>query len=201
MQLANRKSQIVITLVAIASLATSSSLFADSDNRPFNNGNLRGTWTIAGWLEATLLVPFPGEITHSTPPSVPISPGDKITIKGSLVGLYEFDGNGGITAFKDLFKAGGGEPLSPPFPLPFLPPSPESGYGNYSVDSSGMVKLQTLIINPADESLAGEADYDCVLNRKPQQLDCIMSRFRTYVVDPAGYHAPIVGQFTMRPRR
>jgi hypothetical protein len=201
MKLAIRNSVFVITVVAFAALGASPSVFADTDSRPFSNADLRGTWTIAGWLEATLLVPFPGEITHSTPPSVPISPGDKITIKGTLVGLFEFDGNGNIKAFKDLFKAGGVEPLSPPFPLPFIPPFPESGYGTYSVDSSGMVKLQTLIINPADDGLAGEADYDCVLNRKPKQLDCIFSRFRTYVVDPAGYHAPIVGQFTMRPRR
>jgi hypothetical protein len=39
-----------------------------------------------------------------------------------VVGLFEFDGEGTIGGFRDLFKVGGAEPL-PPFPLPFLPPS------------------------------------------------------------------------------
>jgi hypothetical protein len=178
-----------------------SSTNADESKHRYAENDIRGTWTYSGWVEATLLIPFPGEVTQSTPPSSIVSPGDKVTLKGTLVGLFNFDGRGGIESFEDLFKAGGVEPISPPFPLPFLPPAPEQGHGTYSVNPDGTVELKTLIINPDDDSVAGELDYACVLNRSPRQLECIIARFKTFLVDPAGFEAPIVGLVTLRPQR
>lgn len=169
-------------------------------DRRYKERDLRGRWAFSGWVEATLLIPVPGEITHSTPPSAVVVPGDKVSVKGTLVGLFEFDGKGGIPAFQDLFKAGGIEPTSPPFPLPFLPPVPEQGHGNYTVAENGTVQLFTLIINPMNDRVAGEADYDCVLSRSPKRLHCMMSRFKTYVVDETGFEAPVIGLFTLRPQ-
>ena len=169
-------------------------------NSQYSERDIRGVWTYSGWVEATLLIPFPAEITHSTPPSAVVGPGDKVTVKGTLVGLFSFDGKGTIDAFHDLFKAGGIEPL-PPFPLPFAPPAPEQGHGSYTVNPDGTVTMTTLIINPMDDSVAGEADYACVLNRSPRQLECMFSRFKTFVVDPSGFEAPVVGQVVLRPQR
>jgi hypothetical protein len=193
------------TAIACLILLAASSAIADDrfgdEPRDFSNRNLKGTWVVSGWSEATLLAPLLGELTHATPPSVIVSPGDKVTIKGTLVGLFEFDGRGAISEFRDLFKAGGLEPVSPPFPLPFLPSVPEAGHGAYAVAPDGTVHLSTIIVDPASGMTAGEAEYDCVLSLLPQQLDCMFSRFKTYVVDPGGYEAPIVGQLTMRPQR
>ncbi len=170
-------------------------------NHQYSEKDIRGTWTYSGWVEATLLIPFAAEITHSTPPSALVGAGEKVALKGTLVGLFTFDGKGKIAEFQDLFKAGGAEPTSPPFPLPYVPPFLEQGDGKYSVEPNGIVQLETLIINPADGSVAGEADYACVLNRKPKRLDCMFARFKTFVVDPGGFNAPIVGRVTLRPQR
>ncbi|HKJ17899.1 MAG TPA: hypothetical protein VJ984_11150 [Xanthomonadales bacterium] len=187
--------------VAVWMCATSSVYADEESQRSFRESDLRGTWTMAGWVEATLLIPFPGEITHSVGPGDPVNPGDKVALKGTLVGLFEFNGSGAIVEFNDLFKPGGIEPLSPPFPIPWVPPLTETGHGSYTVDANGMVSLSTEIIDPASGNLAGEADYNCVLNRSPKRLDCIFARFKTYVVDPAGFDAPITGQVTMMPQR
>lgn len=187
-------------LAAAAATAAADDRYFRND-RDFSNRDLRGTWTIAGWVEVTLLSPIPAETTHSTPPSVFVSPGDKVTIRGAMVGLFDFDGRGTITSFRDLFKAGGLEPLSPPVPFPFLPPAPETGHGEYAVEPDGIVHLATTIVDEATGHATGEAEYDCVLNRLPRQLDCVFSRFKTYVVDPNGFEAPIVGQLTLRPQR
>jgi hypothetical protein len=168
--------------------------------RRFSDQDLNGTWTITGSIEATLLAPFPAEMTIATPPSALIAYGDKVTIRGTLVGLFTFDGRGSITEFQDLFKAGGLEPKGP-FPLPFLPPAPEAGVGSYSVSPDGTVHLSTIIIDPMTSGTAGEAEYDCVLNRSPRQLDCMFSRFKTYAVDPTGFDAPVAGLLTLRPQR
>ena len=192
--------------ILIACLLAAAAATASADNRfyrnnhEFSNRDLRGTWTISGWLEATLLSPIPAQTTHSTPPSVYVSPGDKVTIRGAMVGLFDFDGRGTITSFRDLFKAGGLEPVSPPVPFPFVPPAPETGHGEYTVNPDGTVNLATTIVDEATGFKAGEAEYDCILNRLPRQLECVFSRFKTYVVDPNGFEAPIVGQLTLRPQ-
>jgi hypothetical protein len=195
-----KKALLGCLLTATAATAMAEDALSD-ETREFSNRDLRGTWTLSGWVEATLLVPFPAETTHATPPSSIVSPGDKVTIRGTEVGLFTFNGRGRITAFQDLFKVGGLAPLSPPFPLPFLPPLPEAGHGSYAVMPDGTAHLSTIIIDPATGATAGEAEYDCVLNRSPRRMECIFSRFRTYVVDPGGFDAPIVGQVTLRPQR
>jgi hypothetical protein len=189
--------RVLVTATALGLATVVGSAVAQTSNTQYSERDVRGTWTYSGWVEATLLIPFPAEITHSAPPSSIVGPGEKVTVKGALVGLFHFDGKGTITQFNDLFKAGGLEPV----PFPFAPPAPEQGHGSYTVAPDGTVKLSTLIINPIDDSVAGEADYDCVLIRSPRQLDCIISRFKTFVVDPAGYDAPVVGQFVLRPQR
>ena len=185
----------------LALLLSSASAFGGDSDHHYSDNKIRGIWTYSGWVEATLLVPVPGQITHAASPPSIFNPGDRVSVKGTLVGLFKFDGRGKIDSFHDLFKAGGIEPFSPPFPLPFLPPFPEQGNGSYTVNPDGTVKLSTVIINPGDGAVAGEADYDCVLNLSPKQLDCIFSRFKTYVVDPNGFEAPIVGLVTLRPQR
>jgi hypothetical protein len=189
----------------IACLLASTAATAAADDRhwnirDFSNRDLSGTWTITGWVEATLLSPIPAQTTPSTPPSTYVSRGDKVTIRGAIVGLFEFDGRGTITSFRDLFKAGGLEPVSPPVPFPFVPPAPETGHGEYTVNPDGTVHLATTIVDEATGFKAGEAEYDCILNRLPRQLECVFSRFKTYVVDPNGFEAPIVGQLTLRPQ-
>lgn len=190
---------IMLGILVFASSITS--VNADESGHRYAENDIRGTWTYSGWVEATLLIPFPGEVTHSTPPSSIVSPGDKVTLKGTLIGLFNFDGQGRIESFQDLFKAGGVEPVSPPFPLPFLPPFPEQGHGTYTVNPNGMVEMHALVIDPVDDRVVGEADYVCVLNSSPKQLDCAIARFKTFVVDPAGFEAPIAGLITLRPQR
>lgn len=197
--------EVKFAIVTAAALLSASGALAEDGSRPdgrgFSDGALRGTWVITGWTEATLLAPIPAELTATTPPSAVVSPGDKITVRGTLVGLVDFDGHGAIPAFRNLFKAGGLEPMSPPFPLSFLPPAPEEGRGQYSVSPEGTVHISTTVVDPDSGLTVGETDYDCVLSLVPRRLDCIFSRFRTYVVDPGGFEAPIVGQVTLRPQR
>jgi hypothetical protein len=200
----NRKQALaLLTLVTVSWTCLASAVFAEvsEPTRSFSTLDLRGTWTMTGWAEATLLIPFPAEITDVSGPGVPVNPGDKVAVKGTLVGLFEFDGHGRIVGFQDVFKPGGVEPLSPPFPIPWVPPLPESGHGSYLVNENGMVTLSTEIIDPASGSLAGEVEYSCVLNRMPARLDCIFSRFKTYVVDPGGFDSAITGQVVLMPQR
>jgi hypothetical protein len=192
---------VIASMLVIASTAAADDREWERDRaRPFSDQDLKGTWTISGSIEATLLAPFPAEMTIATPPSAPIAYADKVTVRGTLVGLFSFDGHGSITKFQDLFKAGGLEPKAP-FPLPFLPPAPETGSGSYSVASDGTVHLSTVIVDPMTSGKAGEAEYDCVLNRLPRQLDCMFSRFKTFAVDPNGFDAPVAGLVTLRPQR
>lgn len=194
----NRVSLLGILIVA-ASSAGADDRFGN-DTRDFSNRDIKGTWIYEGWVEATLLAPFPAETTHATPPSTIVSPGDAVTVRGTTVGLFTFDGRGTIEGFHDLFKVGGLKPISPPFPLPFVPPASEQGRGKYFVEPDGRVHLSTVIIDPASGATAGEAEYDCVLNRFPRRLKCMFSRFKTYVVDPSGFEAPIIGQVTLEPQ-
>lgn len=195
------RNAVVVIILSTLAAGTAAADGAAGKRGKFSNRDVRGIWTYAGWVEATLLVPIPGEITDSTPPSAVIVPGDKITVTGATVGLFKFNGKGAIVRFRDLFKAGGVEPMSPPFPLPFLPPAPEQGHGTYSVAPDGTVQMNTVIVDPESGNTLGEVAYDCVMSRLPRRLDCIFSRFKTFVVDPAGFEAPIVGQITLRPQR
>lgn len=63
------------------------------------------------------------------------------------------------------------------------------------------MRISAVVVDPASGNTAGEAEYDCVLSRFPRRMDCIFSRFRTFVVDASGFDAPIVGQVTFRPQR
>jgi hypothetical protein len=177
-------------------LAASATQARDSRwDRSYSARDLHGTWTFASSLEASLPIPFPAEITQSTPPSTVVAPGDVVTLRGTVIGLFEFDGEGGVQ-LRDFFKAGNVAPL----PFPYAGPAPEQGHGTYTVDPDGIVQISTVYINGDTGDIAGEADYVCTLNRLPQQLSCMFARFKTYVVDPGGFEAPIQGLVTMRPQ-
>jgi hypothetical protein len=196
----NQNPALRTVMSALLTLSALSAAHGQEPKTSFSEKDIRGVWTYSAWVEATLLIPLPAEMTHFTPPSQIVSPGDKVTVKGTLIGLFEFDGKGNVTSFQDLFKAGSVEPLGG-FPLPYLPALPEQGSGSYTVSSDGMVEIKLTGLNPDTQNLAGETDYACVLNRSPRQLDCMFGRFKTFAVDPSGFDAPIAGQATLRPQR
>jgi hypothetical protein len=73
------------------------------------------------------------------------------------------------------------------------------GSGSYTVATSGMVTISIAGRDPnasAPGDVNFETEFQCVLNRSPQEMKCIYSRFSTYFVDPSGYDAPIMGIVT-----
>lgn len=159
----------------------------------FSERDLRGTWTYSSEFETTLPIPFAADIVDAAPPPATVYPGDVVTIKGTTVGLFEFDGRGGVV-FRDFFKAGTVKPLA----FPSTPAAPEDGYGTYSVERDGFVHIQTVYLS--GDHIVGESDYVCTISTEPRQLDCMWARFKTFVVDANGYDAPIEGLVTMRPQ-
>ena len=184
-------------LLAVAGWSTEAA--AGDYHRPYSTHDLRGTWTVKAWIDGTYLIPLPAEIVVSPGETVTVAPGDKVSVLGSLVGLVEFDGRGGIPSFRDVIKLGAVKPRAP-FPLPFLPPLPEQGAGSYSVEADGTAHMAIDFVNP-DGSIAANMELQCVLDRRPRQVECVIARFKTFAVDPAGFEAPVTGIFTFKRQR
>ena len=189
----------IFVLALFVSATLSNQASADNGPRAFSTHDLRGTWTVVAWIDSTLLIPFPAEIVTSPGVTVTVAPGDKVNILGSLVGLVEFDGRGGIPSFQDVIKIGAVRPLAP-FPLPFLPPFPEQGAGTYTVEPNGTAHMAIDFVNP-DNSIAANMELQCVLSRAPRQVECVIARFKTFAVDPNGFEAPVTGIFTLKRQR
>lgn len=189
----------ILALALLLSATLSNQASADNGRRAFSTHDLRGTWTVVAWIDGTYLIPFPAEIVSSPGVTVTVAPGDKVNVLGSLVGLVEFDGRGGIRSFQDVIKLGAVRPLDP-FPLPFLPPLPEQGQGTYTVEPNGTAQMAIDFANP-DGSVAGNLELQCVLNRAPRQVECVIARFKTFAVDPNGFEASVTGIFTLKRQR
>jgi hypothetical protein len=104
-----------VAMVLMSLGAGISEVRAEESAPPYTKSDIRGTWTYSGWVQGTFLIPIPAEITHATPPSALVSRGDKVSIPGTVVGLFEFDGHGTISSFRDHFKPGG---TATPVPTP-----------------------------------------------------------------------------------
>ena len=189
----------ILAFALLVSSTWSYQASADNGRRDFSTRDLKGTWTVVAWIDSTLLIPFPAEIVSSPGVTVTVAPGDKVNVLGSLVGLVEFDGRGGIPSFQDVIKIGAVRPLAP-FPLPFLPPLPEQGEGSYSVEPNGTAHMAIDLANP-DGSIAANMELQCVLSRAPRQAECVIARFKTFFVDPNGFEAPVTGIFTLKRQR
>ena len=166
--------------------------------RPFAERDLNGTWVLSGLVKFAAPIPIHALILHGGAPHTLVAPGEKVGIWASQVGLMRFDGRGRVSDVENVIKVGEIEPL-PPFPLGYLPPQTELGAGSYPVAPSGMVTISIAGRDPnasAPGEVNFETEFQCVLNRNPEEMKCTYSRFKTYFVDPSGYDAPIMGIVT-----
>ena len=164
----------VMALGLLAVAGWSVEAAAGDYHRPYSTHDLRGTWTVKAWIDGTYLIPLPAEIVVSPGETVTVAPGDKVSVLGSLVGLVEFDGRGGIPSFRDVIKLGAVKPLAP-FPLPFLPPLPEQGAGSYSVEADEAVLLYRCRLNvniPVTGASKPAGSTANVLNRAMTHWTC-----------------------------
>ena len=174
---------------------------AAAKSKAYSNGDLRGEWVWSGWVRFGAPVPFPALLVDGAPPQEQVAPGEVVGVWGAILGVMSFDGKG-LVSNENVFKPGELQPLSPPFPLPFVPPLPEVSAGSYQVSNAGTVQMQLSGRSPAspEGQIDFNTDFSCVLNRKPLEMHCVFSRFQTFAVDPNGYHAPITGILTFTRR-
>jgi|GEM_PF-4029763 len=174
---------------------------AGGDDAAYSAQLLRGTWIWSGMLQFGAPIPLPGTLVDGTPPHAAVAPGDVVGLSVSTVGLMSFDGHGNVTHADEVVKIGG---IVPAAGLPFehLPPFPEVYTGVYDVGPTGVVAVQLSGRSP--ESPEGQVDFEydlhCVLNRWPREMTCVPARFKTYVLDPDGYPAPITGIVEIKRR-
>jgi hypothetical protein len=189
-----------VTAIALAvMLVGTPSVLADTG--AYSTSQLRGEWIWSGMVKFAAPIPVPALLIDGAPPHTQVDPGQVVGFWGALLGMMKFDGNGHVTN-EDVFKAGELQPL-PPFPIPFLPPFPEIYQGTYEVSPDGVVDI--LLSGRDPNSPEGQVDFQmdmhCLLNRRPPEMTCVISRFLTFAVDPNGYHAPITGVLNFSKRR
>jgi hypothetical protein len=173
---------------------------ADSEaNRQFNDAQLKGTWVFSGLLRFAAPAPLPATLVDGAPPHDQINPGDEVGLWASILGTMTFDGAGNVTRVEDVVKIGDAKPLSPPVPFDYLPPLPEIYTGTYAVSNSGVVEIA--LTGRSLDSPEGQVDFEfdlhCLVQHRAQKMRCVPARFRTRVVDPNGYPAPITGVLTV----
>jgi len=187
-------------LLACALLSIPNASRADSEaNWRFNDSQLKGTWVFSGLLRFAAPVPLPATLVDGAPPHDQINPGDEVGLWASILGTMTFDGAGSVTQVEDVVKIGDIKPLSPPVPFDFLPPLPEVYTGNYAVSGSGAVEIA--LTGRALDSPEGQVDFEfdlyCLIQHRAQKMQCVPAQFRSRVVDPNGYPAPITGVISM----
>ena len=194
-----RKLRAATLILVIAGLAGATTAMADGRDRGFSEQSLRGTWVWSGLMKFGAPIPIPATVVDGAMPHDPVAPGDVVGVWASSVGLMNFDGAGGVNHAEEVVKVGEIAPL-PGLPFEALPPFGEVYTGGYSVSEHGVVQI-TLT---GRDSMSPEGDVDfeydlhCVLNRWPMEMACVPARFKTYLVNAAGYAAPITGTITLK---
>ncbi|TXS93046.1 hypothetical protein FV139_13950 [Parahaliea maris] len=190
---------LVFILVIAFGILPAAVATADGSPGPYSASALNGTYVWSGMLKFGAPIPIPALIVDGAPPHDQVSPGEVVGIWATILGTMTFDGAGNVTRFDDVVKSGEIVPL-PPVPFEALPPFPETGSGVYSVSESGTVGIQLTGRDPS--SPEGQVDFEndlhCVIQKRQQEMQCVIARFKTYFVDPNGYASPITGLITMK---